>query len=61
MILFCVQRTSEQYWPELGEQLTPPGTSVVVSLVEVIPFPNYVIRKMMLTNVSCVGCELCGM
>ena len=50
-VSFLFQRKCEQYWPErVGETISPDG-GVSVLLKSVLPFAEYEIRELVLTNV----------
>ena len=52
LCVFLVQKKCEKYWPENVEESIEPGHNLTVTLTTLLPFAEYVIRKM---TVECVS------
>jgi len=53
LLLLCLQRKCEQYWPEgVGQSMTPPDTTLQVTFTELMPYAEYEIRKFKVRDVS---------
>ena len=53
IFLLFFQRKCEQYWPDnVHDTYQPLETTLLVSFEEILPFADYEIKKLVVTNVS---------